>query len=343
MPTDVETVRCSVPEVAARACSVPELGAEISRWIRRVLPHDGYMIGGNDPLTGAGCFLSQENGYSPESFRRTLVADVHGDDGHCFAELTRRSLTVGVLGAGVPEGRWSRELKEIHASEGYGSEMRAVLTCDGVVWGSMVLLRERGRPPFSPDEVVCAQALVAPLGAAMKRFVRRVAPRPLRDAQPPGVVVVGGDDRIKAATPGGRQWLRACAPDFEFSDAELHVVTWNIAYIARRIEGPALCRVPTARGWIAVQAERLDGGGPGDVVISVLPATGAVLVPAVAAWYGITPRERAVLARVLEGLPGKQIARRLGLSPYTVDDHLRAVYRKTGASGREELLAMLAG
>ncbi|WP_414169990.1 LuxR C-terminal-related transcriptional regulator [Streptoverticillium reticulum] len=185
--------------------------------------------------------------------------------------------------------------------------------------------RERGRPPFSPDEVVRAQALVAPLGAAMKRFVRRVAPRPLRDGQPPGVVVVGGDDRIKAVTPGGRAWLRACAPDFEFSDAELHVVTWNIAHIARRIEGPALCRVPTARGWIAVQAERLDGGGPGDVVISVLPATGAVL------------------ARALEGLPGKQIARRLGLSPYTVDDHLRAVYRKTGVSGREELLAVLAG
>ncbi|MGW1759388.1 LuxR C-terminal-related transcriptional regulator [Streptomyces mirabilis] len=70
-------------------------------------------------------------------------------------------------------------------------------------------------------------------------------------------------------------------------------------------------------------------------------ARGWALLPAVAAWYGITPREREVVRHALEGLAAKSIARRLELSQHTVNDHLGAVYRKLGVSGREELFACL--
>ncbi|MEV6734181.1 MULTISPECIES: helix-turn-helix transcriptional regulator [unclassified Streptomyces] len=35
------------------------------------------------------------------------------------------------------------------------------------------------------------------------------------------------------------------------------------------------------------------------------------------------------------------MARHLDLSPYTVNDHLKALFRKTGADGRDELIAAL--
>ncbi|MFE6838573.1 LuxR C-terminal-related transcriptional regulator [Streptomyces sp. NPDC057705] len=41
------------------------------------------------------------------------------------------------------------------------------------------------------------------------------------------------------------------------------------------------------------------------------------------------------------GASVKQIARRLDLSAYTVNDHLKAVFRRTGADGRDELGAAL--
>jgi DNA-binding CsgD family transcriptional regulator len=66
-----------------------------------------------------------------------------------------------------------------------------------------------------------------------------------------------------------------------------------------------------------------------------------MLLPAIAAWYDITPRERTVIEQALEGLPAKQIARRLDLSQHTINDHFNAIYRKIGVTSREELITRL--
>lgn len=44
--------------------------------------------------------------------------------------------------------------------------------------------------------------------------------------------------------------------------------------------------------------------------------------------YHLTPRERSILALMVEGFLKKQIADRLDLSFHTVDDNLRRIYRK---------------
>ena len=50
-------------------------------------------------------------------------------------------------------------------------------------------------------------------------------------------------------------------------------------------------------------------------------------------------RERRVLELLCRGAAPKQIARLLGLSAHTVNDHQKAVFRKTSAAGRDELMA----
>jgi len=54
----------------------------------------------------------------------------------------------------------------------------------------------------------------------------------------------------------------------------------------------------------------------------------------------LTAREREVRALVARGLPDKQIAARLGISPKTVEKHVGTVLRKTGARNRTELASM---
>lgn len=79
------------------------------------------------------------------------------------------------------------------------------------------------------------------------------------------------------------------------------------------------------------------------VAVTIQPAVGTELLAAIALWHGLTPKERAVVEQVIEGLAAEQIARRLAISPHTVHDHFKPISRELGVSAREELIARLIG
>jgi len=54
-------------------------------------------------------------------------------------------------------------------------------------------------------------------------------------------------------------------------------------------------------------------------------------------WGSLTPTELDVVRLVGEGLPNKDIATRLFVSPRTVQSHLRHVYNKLGLASRVQL------
>jgi DNA-binding NarL/FixJ family response regulator len=64
--------------------------------------------------------------------------------------------------------------------------------------------------------------------------------------------------------------------------------------------------------------------------------------PAPGRWQhlGVTAREADVLRLVAEGLPNKEIAATLFLSPRTVEKHVESLLRKTGARSRAQLVAI---
>jgi DNA-binding CsgD family transcriptional regulator len=62
-----------------------------------------------------------------------------------------------------------------------------------------------------------------------------------------------------------------------------------------------------------------------------------------AAHYRLSPREREVLLLLIQGLDTASLADRLGISPHTVRDHLKNVFRKTSNRSRSELMSALTG
>jgi DNA-binding CsgD family transcriptional regulator len=72
---------------------------------------------------------------------------------------------------------------------------------------------------------------------------------------------------------------------------------------------------------LAEELERLRGGH-------------TVAAPVLAV---LTRREREIVGDVAEGLSNKHIAHRRGVSLHTVENHLRAIFRKTGVDSRTKL------
>jgi len=57
--------------------------------------------------------------------------------------------------------------------------------------------------------------------------------------------------------------------------------------------------------------------------------------------HGLSPREHEVVLLLVQGLTTIAIADQLGISPHTVRDHVKHLYRKTGTRSRSELLGLI--
>ena len=79
--------------------------------------------------------------------------------------------------------------------------------------------------------------------------------------------------------------------------------------------------------------------GPGRAVVTVEPAGPPEVTEIIGAAMGLTGRERDIVAGVLRGMSTKEIAASLSVSPYTVQDHLKAIFAKAGVNSRRELVA----
>jgi DNA-binding NarL/FixJ family response regulator len=85
--------------------------------------------------------------------------------------------------------------------------------------------------------------------------------------------------------------------------------------------GPASADAETAPGYLRVIGDEAQRGAP---------------PPASIASLNLTPRQKDVLALLLQGLPNKMIARELGVSAETVKDHVAGVLRALGVSSRTQ-------
>jgi DNA-binding CsgD family transcriptional regulator len=91
-----------------------------------------------------------------------------------------------------------------------------------------------------------------------------------------------------------------------------------------------------------LHAARLSGSvNKGQIAVILEPAGAEEIAPLLLQAYGLTDREAQVTQLVLLGRSTSEISNQLSIAVLTVQQHLKAVFDKTGVRSRRELVSQI--
>ncbi|MCP2241478.1 helix-turn-helix transcriptional regulator [Lentzea aerocolonigenes] len=323
-------VRRDVTALASAGLDVAELHAAAIALVDRVVPCELTCWASMDPDSGAISSMTSGVNRIPAQYEPVLAScEYTPGEPHTFAALAQRGDTVARL-----EDKRSTRLNEVWRPLGLSHELRVLFRADHTCWGAAGVVRTS---EFSEREVEFLASVAPALGAATRLAARTGARRshPLHDA--PAIIVVATDGTIRASTASATRWRDELE---EVAPGRFAVMLRAAAAGART--GAFKARVRDAHGgWILLEASELLSDDSSEAAVTISRASGAELMGLLLKAHGVTAREQDVCHEVLAGQPTSEIAARLDISPYTVQDHLKSLFAKFGVRSRAELVAKL--
>ncbi len=324
------------------------LRVEALRRLRAVVPVDALFCATVDPATllFTGSVVEAIPEHATPAF---LANEFLQDDVNKFVHLARAGRPVqGLYEATRGEPDRSPRYREILAPLGLGDELRAALRVGSTTWGVVCLHRELAGPGFSHAEADFL-GRVSPHLAEGLRTALLIDAGAEPASEGPGLVVLADDFSVVSTTAAAERWLAELGdwPRRSEPPQAIRAVAARLAAIERAGETGAellpRARAQTRSGrWLVLHAARLSGPvGGGQIAVILEPAGPAEVAPLVLQAYGLTDREAQVAQLVLRGLSTGEIADGLSIAALTVQQHLKAVFDKTGARSRRELVAQI--
>lgn len=340
-------VRDDLDQLVHRGLGVRDFSLAAARTIGRAVPFDGVCVLTMDPATRLPTAGVAENALPAEAFAQMAQIEYCSEDYNRWGDLARagrRAASLSEATAGDLDR--SERHRDLRRPLGFGDELRAIAADDVSAWAGLTLLRGSDRDDFTPDDTALLAAVSDRLAEGIRRALVLDGPAPPDDGpeEGPGLVLLNPDNTIAQADTVARRWLA----ELDEGPSPSPAVT-AVAGTARRIvagDAPAgavaRARVPTASGsWVVARGSVLGDEPDGTAAVILEPARPHELAPLIADAYGLTERERAVTALVAQGLRTDAIATRLFISPWTVQDHLKAIFEKVDVTTRGELVARI--
>lgn len=346
---------------AKRLCyaglDAPTLLREVTERLRRVIPFEAYCVNSNDPLSGLMTHLMHDGVIGEKEGRIYLEYVYFEEDLDQQRKMSRSRSPVALLSE-VTGGKIERALRcrEITSSLGLGYELFGVCTLGREHWGTVSLIRERGRPDFDAREVALLHRIVPHLGTGLKAAVLCTqASAEAEEESVPGVLVLDDRGRVVQHTEAAERWLRdlgGLGAGWLEGDG-LPAPVWMVVGALRKtlkpekdrdLNGVPCVRVRTQTGrWLTFHGARTEPrpGREGETMVIVEPSRPLELAWLRASAYGLSKRERSIVDLVVQGFSTRDISRTLYISEYTVQEHLSNVFDKVGVRSRRALVKRL--
>lgn len=329
-----------------------ELRHELGRRLTEVFSADAFTFATTDPDTGMMNHAVSEG--VPESVFHSWLDHLYP------YRIAAEVLEMSTVGPSVTT-TCSAMVRDVLEPVGLGHDLRGVLGGPGEPIGFVCFLRDRSATGFSGDHVAVLEEvsphLVHGLTAAalLDRAEGLEEMDEVTDRPPtgPGVLIMDLRGAILRRNAAGR----VCTEDLRDLGHGTDSIPSSIASVAGRVAaahrvssrdpGGLLASAMVARGrsghWYSIRASLTepDLEGESEIIVLIDRAAGPEVAPILTRLYGLTPREREVLAWTAKGASTKRIAAALGISTHTVQEHIGNACAKAGVRTRRELLATL--
>lgn len=341
-----------IERLGTRALPYADLHGEITDRVRAVMKVDAACWHGIDPdnvlMTTANPVELFANGFMTAENEQigagaVLASEYLRDDVNTFASLAGRRLPSAILSE-TTRGRPERSARynEFLAPFGLPYEMRTAMVSRGRAWGGVIFHRTEESGDFTTADAALMGRLSRPIAEAMRNTLRFDAAR-RSGPRAPGLLVLGPTDDIEMSTPGTDELLdllRHSDPIDRSLPASVLIIAAQTRAAARAGRQAAPVNVPTAEGWITLYGS-VPTGPSGRVAVVVQTTPEGEAAPLRLETFALTRREREVAALIAQDLDTAAIAERLVISPWTVQDHCKAIFDKTGTRTRRELRAVV--
>jgi len=241
----------------------------------------------------------------------------------------------------------SRAWREVLQPYGIGDTLMTACREREACWGSVELMRDRDDPAFSRDEIRLLAGAASTLGTLLRRSLAQSWRHDPDSAEmpPPATLILDRELAPAGWTSPVRQWLDILQPMPGMLPPAIYeigtrILAGNVSDLPSGV--PARVRIRSSSGrWSIIEGALLEGSDEPRVAITMRGATGDEVVDLLCRAYGLTARERRIVELLRTGLATKQMSGALGISAYTVQDHVKAIFEKTGARSRGELISQL--
>ena len=339
----LDNLVASIARVCRSGLEPAALRAAVLPRLLKAVPIDALWWATADPLTllFSDAYAEQLPTDSGPFFVQNEFID---HDVNRWTELASSAAGVGTL-MRATDGRpeHSARFRDLFGPLGLQDELRVALRVDNRCWGYMCLHRATASAVFSSEEARFLAKVAPHLAAGIRAGLLMQATTAAAGPAGPGLVLVGEDGLVRGMNEAAEAWLEELrGPSVAGLPVELHELAVRLRHLSPAHPGAVRLPVRTRSGrWSTMHASWMVSDDPGTVAVIIEASSTADVAPMMMTGYGLTSREQAVARLVCQGLSTRRIADRLYLTPDTVQDHLKAIFTRTGVHSRGELVALI--
>lgn len=300
--------------------------------LRRRVPFVASIWTTIDPVTllPTGWVAGDDMPLDIERIQRLVRYELENVDPGSMLDLLARPTPVFGLREHVADPMTVTRYREVTQPLGSYDELRLALIDEGHPWGMLVLHRGEWQGAFTAADLEYTARLAPILGRVLRlAFLRAACAAPAGLEDPPGQLVLRAGEGIVSATPSALDWVERFG-----GEAAFMLATTGLRG-AVETGGTSQVTLTTERGPVAIHGDRLSGSD--DIALMIERPRPLELTRLISSAYGLSSRERHVAELVLRGRSTKEITADLGISAYTVQDHLKAIFAKTSTGTRAQL------